>query len=143
MVRPDVVQQRLDVLLDALSDLRRYRQSLSEATLQADRDAQHMVSHAMYLAIQAAIDLAMHALADAEQPLASTYRDAFGGLAKARLIPAELAERLEGWAGLRNILAHHYATIDYGRIHEALTNDLEELEQFAEIAAAWLGPRSP
>jgi uncharacterized protein YutE (UPF0331/DUF86 family) len=138
MVRTDVVRQRLDVLLDALADLRRYRDSVSRAKLAADRDTQHMVLHAMYVAVQAAIDLALHALADSEQPLGTTYREAFRQLAAAGRIDPRLADELEGWAGLRNVLAHHYASIDYDLIHTALCDDLHHLERLGAIASTWL-----
>ena len=42
-----------------------------------------------------------------------------------------------GWAGLRNVLAHQYATLDYGRIATTLANELPDLEQFAALASAW------
>lgn len=35
-----------------------------------------------------------------------------------------------GWAGLRNVLAHHYASIDYAKIAATLANELQDLEQF-------------
>lgn len=138
MVRSETLRKRLDVLLDALADLRRYRESVTSEALRDDRDTQHMVLHAMYVAAQAAIDVALHALADSEQPLGSSYRDAFGQLGSSGLIDPELAGRLEGWAGLRNVLAHHYATIDYGLVYQALADDLGDLEAFAEVAGTWL-----
>lgn len=133
-----MLRQRLDIMLDALSDLRRYRESIDRETMIGDRDTQHMVSHALYVAAQAAIDVALHALADTEAPIAPTYRDAFRQLAVAGRVPKELAQRLEGWAGLRNVLAHHYATIDYGLVHDAMVRDLDDLEQLATIVAGWL-----
>lgn len=138
MVRRDVLRKRLDILLDALSDLRRYRESVARERLQTDRDTQHMVLHAMYVAAQAAIDIALHALADAERPAGSSYREAFRALVSAGLAPDEMADRLEGWAGLRKVLAHHYASIDYTLVHDALVSDLGDLEAFALLAARWL-----
>jgi uncharacterized protein YutE (UPF0331/DUF86 family) len=138
MVRADVVRQRLDVLLDALSDLRRYRLHVTKEALVTDRDTQHMVSHALYVAAQAAIDLALHALADAEAHAAPTYQDAFRGLAGAGRLDRALAERLAGWAGFRNVLAHHYASVDYELVHVVLVSELDDLERFAAVVASWL-----
>lgn len=137
MVDPDTVRRRLSLLQDALSDLRRYRTRFDAAALRADRDAQHMVLHALYVAAQAAIDLALHAAGDSEQPVAATYQQAFERLAAAGRLDAALAQRMMGWAGLRNVLAHHYATIDYGRIATTLANELTDLERFAAVASTW------
>ncbi|MBL8725993.1 MAG: DUF86 domain-containing protein, partial [Planctomycetes bacterium] len=56
---------------------------------------------------QAAIDIGLHASADLEQPGAATYQLAFQRLAEAGRLDHGLAQRLMGWAGLRNVLAHH------------------------------------
>jgi uncharacterized protein YutE (UPF0331/DUF86 family) len=137
MVDPKTIQRRLAVLQDALSDLRRYRSRFDAATLAVDRDAQHMVLHALYIAAQATIDLALHAGADTELPTSPTYQHAFAHLSTAGRIDPDLAKRLMGWAGLRNVLAHQYATLDFGKIAHALHAQLGDLEEFASVAATW------
>ena len=96
-----------------------------------------MVLHALYIAAQAAIDIALHAGADTEQPTSPTYQQAFANLSSSGKLDAALAKRLMGWAGLRNVLAHHYATVDYGRIANTLANELPDLEQFVVLASTW------
>ncbi|MBZ0151312.1 MAG: DUF86 domain-containing protein [Planctomycetes bacterium] len=118
--------------------MRRYRSRFDAKSLQADRDAQHMVLHALYIAAQAAIDIALHAAADDEQVTTTTYQQAFERLAVAGRLEAALAQRMKGWAGLRNILAHQYATIDFVRIAATLHGELAELEQFAAVAMGWV-----
>jgi len=137
MVDQETLRRRLALLLDALADLRRYRVRFDAAALQTDRDAQHMVLHALYVAARSAIDLALHAAADAEQPTSTTYHQAFERLAASGRIDPALAARLVGWAGLRNVLAHYYANIDYARIAATLANELPDLEQFAAAVASW------
>jgi len=138
VVRAEVLRHRLGVLLDALADLRRYRDRVTLELLQADRDTQHMVLHAMYQAAQAAIDVALHALADAELPAGQSYREAFAALRSAGLLDPDLATRLEGWAGLRNVLAHQYASVDFALIHAALHDDLRDLEELGALVSGWL-----
>lgn len=46
-----------------------------------------------------------------------------------------------GWAGLRNVLAHHDGSVDLGRIADTLATELAQLEQFAAAAATWNGSR--
>lgn len=137
MVEPETIRRRLALLQDALADLRRYRSKYDAKALGTDRDAQHMVLHALYIAAQAAIDIALHAAADDEQPTSTTYQQAFERLAATGRLDRDLAERMRGWAGLRNLLAHHYATIDYARIAATLQNELGDLEQFAVAASRW------
>jgi hypothetical protein len=99
MVKPEAVRPRLTVLQNALTDLRRYRDRFEKEQFLADRDAQNMVLFAFYLASQAAIDLATHAVADAEGTSPARYQDAFREAA--RIGPTAAGSRREthglGW----------------------------------------------
>jgi uncharacterized protein YutE (UPF0331/DUF86 family) len=138
MVDEETIRRRAALLRDVLADLRRYRDRYDLAAITGDRDVQHMVLHALYVAAQAAVDLALHAAADAEQPGVGTYQQAFDRLVAAGLLDVQLAGRMKGWAGLRNVLAHHYATIDYTRIAFTLANELPDLERFAAVVDRWV-----
>ena len=137
MVGRDVIQRRLAVLLDALSDLRRYRSRFDAAALQADRDAQHMVLHALYIAAQAAIDIAMHGSAGTEQPEAATYQEAFRRLQQSGLLDVSLrdAGEVDGCVLMREDIAQ--AGPARHPSCQTLHGDLGDLEDFARVAASW------
>jgi uncharacterized protein YutE (UPF0331/DUF86 family) len=50
-----------------------------------------------------------------------------------------LAGRLGSAQGLRNLVAHQYGVLDWGRIHEIATNDLQDLLTFCEVIAQKAG----
>jgi uncharacterized protein YutE (UPF0331/DUF86 family) len=134
MVDRDKASRLLHELTGCLADLRRYRARVTRAELNTVRDTQHMVLRALYVAAQAAVYLAMHLGADAGLPPAATYQDAFRRLADAGVLERNLAERLAAWAGFRNVLAHSYASVDYGRAYDALS-ELGDLERLAAVVA--------
>ena len=101
-----------------------------------------MVLRALYVAAQAALDLAMHLGADAGLSPTATYQDTFRRLADAGLLDRDLAERLAAWAGFRNVLAHSYAMVDYDRAYDAL-GELRDLERFAQIVAVRIDVDQP
>jgi uncharacterized protein YutE (UPF0331/DUF86 family) len=135
VVQADKAQRLLSVLLDSIADLKRYRATITREHMKNDRDTQHMVLHAMYVCVQAALDLALHASADAGLPQASTYQDAFRRIAELGWIDENAAGKLAAWAGFRNVLAHFYPVLDYDRAFDALA-ELEDLEAFAVVIAA-------
>jgi uncharacterized protein YutE (UPF0331/DUF86 family) len=137
MVEEDKVRRLLGVLLDTLADLRRYRDSVSRETLNSNRDTQHMVLHALYVSVQAAVDLALHFGADFGLAQPATYQAAFRRLSESGTIDDALASRLASWAGFRNVLAHFYSVLDYDRVHAAL-HEIDDLERFAIVIARWL-----
>ena len=138
MVGEERARRLLTELLGSISDLERYRQSVTREELRASRDRQHMVLHALYVATQSALDLAMHLGADAGLPQAETYQDAFRRLGEAGWLDADQVERLAAWAGFRNVLARFYATVDYDRVFDALS-EVSDLERFAAIVSSKLG----
>ena len=137
MVGEDKARRLLTELLGSIADLERYRERVTREELRASRDAQHMVLHALYVATQSALDLAMHLGADAGLPQAETYQDAFRRLGEAGLMERALAERLAAWAGFRNVLAHLYASVDHDRAYDALA-EVSDLERFAALVSARL-----
>ena len=106
MVDREKTLRLLGVLRDALSDLERYRATVTRQQLKEDRDRQHMVLHALSIAAQVCVDLALHVGADGGLPQPATYQGAFRNLAAAGVVDPDLARRLAAWAGLRNVLAH-------------------------------------
>lgn len=139
MVEKEKVRRLLQILLDNLSDLDRYRMAFSLSQLNRDRDIQHQVLHALYLTIQSGIDIALHILSDAGLPAAKTYADAFRALGSSGHLDEGLAERLAAWASLRNVIAHSYPTVDFARVHGALANELDDWEVFAANVAVLVG----
>jgi uncharacterized protein YutE (UPF0331/DUF86 family) len=130
-----VGETKLDLLERLLRRLEHYRASVTRQDLENDVDVWLMVSRAMELVAQCCVDLAMTIGARRGLTIPESYRDTFARLAEAGVITAQQSADLQGWAGLRNVLAHLYASIDLDRLHQALTSDLTPVREFAAIAA--------
>ncbi len=92
----------------------------------------------LHLAVEASLDLANHWIAEQGLRTPNANRDTFTVLEESGDLPSDLAERLRGWAGFRNILVHEYLTIDHGIAHRAIRGDISDLEEFAGWAAGKL-----
>jgi uncharacterized protein YutE (UPF0331/DUF86 family) len=104
----------------------------------AGRDEHHLAERYLHLAIESALDIANHLIADAGFEAPNTYRDAFAILTRHGVLDQELGKRLQTWAGMRNVLVHPYLDIDHGMTWDTIRNDLGDLRRLAEIAAAKL-----
>jgi uncharacterized protein YutE (UPF0331/DUF86 family) len=130
LVDREVFDRRLGKLEELLRDLRALART-ERATFLSDRGLQAQAERWLYLASECAIDLAHHLIAERGWKTPATYREAFEVLGAERVLDARLAERMQGWAGLRNVLAHLYLAVDHARLHEILTCELDELERYA------------
>ncbi len=130
MVDPRVFDRRLAKLEQLLQDLRRLAK-LDRATFLADRGVQAQAERWLHLAAECAIDLSNHLIADRGWRTPTTNRETFQVLAENEVLTPELATRMEGWAGLRNILVHLYLQVDLEILCDVLQRDLHELESCA------------
>lgn len=140
MVDAEVLRERLRALDGYVSALEAPA-STSRERFVADADLHDLAERRLHLAVECMIDTANHIIATEGLQAAKTYRDAFAILSEHGVIDAPLARRLSGWAGLRNVLVHLYLDIDHGIVHEALTNELGDLSEFATRLRGWLHAR--
>lgn len=112
---PEVVLRKLGVLRLLLRDLEPY----ADASRQEVENEHYKVERILELLATAASDLLQHLLAEREV-IAASYRDVFRQAAAAGLLDASLAQRLEGAAGMRNVLVHLYDEIDYAILHGSI-----------------------
>jgi uncharacterized protein YutE (UPF0331/DUF86 family) len=134
-----VGEAQLDLLERLLSRLDDYARHITREQLESDLDTWLKVSRALELVAQSCLDLAMELVAKRGLGVPETYRDAFVRLAQDGLLSTEQSARLQTWAGLRNVLAHLYTTIDLDLLHSAMTEDKGTLRDFARVAARELG----
>ncbi len=134
MVDPDVVRAKTAALRHHGARLRA-RLPLSPEALEADEDLRNVVLMDLQQAIQAAIDLAVHACAHERLGAPEGPAAAFAALARAGIIGDDLGVRLAGAAGLRNIIVHRYGDLRMAALVESLARGLDDLDAF--VASLW------
>ena len=129
MVDRDVLRGKTERVLHHVARLRT-RAPLDPAALAADEDLLSLVTMDLQQAVQACIDLAVHACADDDLGLPSGPADAFARLARAGYLGETLATKLSGAAGLRNLIVHRYGDLDCVRLAAVVRDELPDLEAF-------------
>ncbi len=84
-------------------------------------------------ACEASIDLAMHIVAVRALGIPQNSRDAFDLLAADQIIDEELAKRLKGMVGFRNVAVHNYQNLDLGIVQGVIENNLQDLVNFGQL----------
>ncbi|HEX4953452.1 MAG TPA: DUF86 domain-containing protein [Thermoanaerobaculia bacterium] len=98
-----------------------------------------LASFYLFLTIQECIDLAAHWVSDAGWDLPDDAGASFDLLAEHGVLDRDLATTLRGAVGLRNRIAHGYATVDHGRIHDELESGVVALRNFLTLVSAAAG----
>ena len=116
----------------------RTRRPAAVEVLSQDHVLRDALALAFMVALQEAIDISYHVVADEGWGVPDSHRAAFDLLAAHRVLPAELAGQLGAAAAMRNRIAHGYASVDHQRLWREIPDALRALDDFAATVAAWL-----
>lgn len=119
-----------------MATLERYAREVPWDAFAAREDEQNKVLFGIHRAVQAAIDAANFVVAARGLGPADSYRALFRKLADAGLLDRDLAVRLEGWAGLRNVIVHLYRVVDLEKLHDAYSKETTDLRAFVAAMRA-------
>jgi uncharacterized protein YutE (UPF0331/DUF86 family) len=94
--------------------------------------------HALQLAIQAAMDLAAHFVADEGWEIPARSGEVFSVLAGRGVVDEELARRLRKMASFRNLIVHEYGEVDLTVVYDIWHKSLGDLSAFAAAVTKYL-----
>ncbi|MFQ5605984.1 MAG: DUF86 domain-containing protein [bacterium] len=90
------------------------------------------------VAIEAAIDICNHVIADQNLGTPEEYSDVFRVMGDARVFDKEFVERLVDMVKFRNLLVHVYWKVDEERLYRILQKDLSDFEKFTAGVRTYL-----
>jgi uncharacterized protein YutE (UPF0331/DUF86 family) len=135
VVDSDVVLRKSEAIEHHTSRLRG-KMPVQAAALEANESLLNDVCFDLLQAVQACIDLAVHACTHEALGVPSSPSAAFTLLANHRIIEVSLAGRLAQAAGLRNIIVHRYTGLATSKLADAINAGLTDLDDFAAALRA-------
>lgn len=108
----DIVLNKKESIERCISQIRSYYALPSAVEFEEDYLKQDAIAINLQRACEQCIDLANHTIKTLKLGLPKESRESFSLLANAKIVPRELAQRLEGMVGFRNILVHEYQRMD-------------------------------
>ncbi|HEX7184657.1 MAG TPA: DUF86 domain-containing protein [Thermoanaerobaculia bacterium] len=138
MVKPDVVSKKV-TRASAWLDNAETLVSLPPKEFLSDVKSRDLATFYLFLAIQECIDLAAHWVADAGWGSPEDAASTFDVLADHDVIDHELATQLRGAVGLRNRIAHGYASVDHARVQSEFREGAESLRRFLALLISETG----
>ena len=137
MTDPALVARKLSALADHVARLRG-RRPAELAVLHGDLLLQDAIALSVLVAVQEAIDIALHLASDEGWGVPSSYRESFELLAKHGVIDLALAAAMVDATRLRNRIAHGYATLEIDRLWAELPAGIASFDAFAGAIAIHL-----
>jgi uncharacterized protein YutE (UPF0331/DUF86 family) len=134
-----LVLRKLALLRQRVAQARARRPASADA-LRSDDVLLDALALSVLIAVQEAIDIAFHMATDEGWGIPASYAESFELLARHAVLDPALVRSMTAAVGLRNRIAHAYATVDVDRLWGELPDGIDALDRFAEAVARFLGP---
>ena len=128
----DIVLNKKESIERCIKQIRTYYQLPANGAFEEDYLRQDAIAMNLQRACEQCIDLANHTIRVRKLGLPKESRDSFRLLANNHLISQELAVRLEGMIGFRNVLIHEYQRMDLKIMVDVVENKLDDLLLFVD-----------
>lgn len=133
----DVVHQKLSLIEETLDTL----QSLGEVTarrLAEDPVVAAAVERLLTRAVDLAVDVNSHAASSLLGRHPGGYAESFRMASTAGLLTTDLADRLVGSVGMRNVIVHQYAELDRDIVAAAVPKTIEGYREYVTAVARFV-----
>jgi len=134
MVDKAVLAAKFAAIRDAVVRVREVIPGSADSFRQ-DRTAREVVTLNVFIALQEAIGLAAHWVADQGWAVPQSHGEVFSVLGERNVIDHELARRLRAAAGLPNLIAHQYGVLNVERVFAVASHELDNLLTFCQQLA--------
>jgi uncharacterized protein YutE (UPF0331/DUF86 family) len=132
----DVLLNKKASIERCVAQVRRYYNGISDIPLAEDRLRQDAIAMNLQRLCESAIDMANHLVRAKKLGLPQDSRDAFELLRQASIIEEPMCTVLKSMVGFRNVLVHEYRRLNLEIMIEVVTDRLDDILEFANIAVA-------
>jgi uncharacterized protein YutE (UPF0331/DUF86 family) len=129
MIDVDLIRRKLSRLNMYLEKLKQISQKTLEEYL-ADFYLKTSAERLIQLIVECASDINNHVVVETKNRPPEDYSISFIKAAEVGLISRELAERLKGSGGMRNILVHEYIDIDDEKVYKTIPLAIKDYKQY-------------
>lgn len=128
----DIILNKKESIERCIKQIRTYYGLPSEVPFAENNLRQDAVALNLQRACEQCIDLANYVIKVRKLGLPKESKESFQLLAANHIIPGDLAKRLEGMVGFRNVLVHEYQRIDIQLMIDVIENRLDDLLLFTD-----------
>ena len=128
----DIVLNKKESIERCIKQVRLYYEKPSGMPFEEDLMKQDAIAVNLQRAAEQVLDLANHVIKQKKLGLPKESRESFDILFGAGVIPRELAEKLKGMVGFRNVLVHQYEDLDLKIMVDVIEHHLGDLVDFTD-----------
>lgn len=133
----ELIEEKIESLRRCVRRVQKKRVA-SVDELEHDVDRQDIITVNLTRAVQLCVDIASHLISEDDGAPPDTMAEGFARLHEMGILSAELAQRLQGAVGFRNVAVHAYRSIDWQIVHSITHERLDDFRQFARAVLSFV-----
>jgi uncharacterized protein YutE (UPF0331/DUF86 family) len=137
----DVILLRLNLIKRCYKKIKLILDKTLDQFLKDDI-SQLAIERCLQLSAQAMADIGSHLIAQSGWAVPNTYSEIISVLSNKKILSKSLANKIESFMGLRNILVHSYLEIDEELLYNEIKENVEELLNFNKAIEHFLEIKS-
>jgi uncharacterized protein YutE (UPF0331/DUF86 family) len=132
------------LILRKLAELDQYIMQVKEYAgtsveqYEASWKIQRIIERTLQMMVESCVDIAGHIISDSRFRTPTSYSDTFKVLHENGVLPTGLFVKMEKIAKFRNIVVHHYDSIDAEIVVGILKRDLDDFLSFQAVIISFL-----
>jgi uncharacterized protein YutE (UPF0331/DUF86 family) len=134
----DIVLNKKESIERCIKQVRLYYSLPSQIPFDKDYMKQDAIAVNLQRAAEQVIDLANHVIKKRKLGLPKESKESFDILETAGVIPSDLAHKLKGMVGFRNILVHQYEDLDVKIMVDVIEHHLGDLVDFTNHVVEYM-----
>ena len=137
MVDTPLILRKLAELDQYIRQVKEYAR-ISVEEYQSSWKTQRIIERTLQMMIETCVDIAGHIISDKAFRTPTSYSDTFKVLHENGVLPASLFAKMDKMAKFRNVVVHHYDTIDAEIVVGILKRDLDDFLGFQKATISLL-----
>jgi len=129
----DVVLNKKESIERCVKQVRLYYNKASDLPFEDDFYKQDAIAINLQRIAEIAIDMANHIVKTKKLGIPKSSRDSFDLLKSEKIIPDDLATKLKGMVGFRNLLVHDYQRLDIGIMKRVIESGMDDILEYTNI----------
>jgi len=138
MPNPDVITSKLGAMRDYLSELMPYIEKARKGVITIESPELRGIERLFLLVVDAAIDINTHIITRNKFESPDDYQGTFGILAKHKVIPSELADKIQDSVGLRNMMTHGYEKVQKQKMFDDIVGGIDQYSEYMKAIANYI-----
>ena len=141
MVDETLILRKLSELDDYYRQIKEYNK-ITVAQYSDDWKTQRIIERTLQMMIETCVDIASHIISDKEYRVPKSYSDTFKVLHEENIVISNLFNSLNKMAKFRNIVVHHYDSVDAEIVVGILKRDLKDFMGYKDAIISFIKSES-